>query len=246
MSGHICEKHGQYCDLSCINPNVDNGMMTKVWGPAGWLFLHCITFGYPYVINPDNPEHQTKREDYYKFFYYLGKVFPCKYCRESYQQFLNILSPINKLQSRKELCRWLYDMHNLVNDKLNIPESERPTFEEVEANYELYRAKCLPNNTPSIPTSMDDKLSAVKCGTSSTNGNLNTKGCVIPANGKPCRSVIKIVPSSLPTKNQPDFSSNSSNDYLLINKNLKFPTVLISDGNQTSGSDYVFSFDAEK
>ena len=29
-----------------------------------------------------------------------------------------------------------------------------------------------------------------------------------------------------------------------INKNLKFPTVLISDGNQTSGSDYVFSFDA--
>ncbi|GAA4054956.1 hypothetical protein [Flavobacterium chungnamense] len=29
-----------------------------------------------------------------------------------------------------------------------------------------------------------------------------------------------------------------------INKNLSFPTVLISDGNQTSGSDYVFSFDA--
>ena len=28
-----------------------------------------------------------------------------------------------------------------------------------------------------------------------------------------------------------------------INKNLIFPTVLISDGNQTSGSDYVFSFD---
>ena len=26
-----------------------------------------------------------------------------------------------------------------------------------------------------------------------------------------------------------------------INKNLKFPTVLISDGNQTSGSDYVLS-----
>lgn len=28
-----------------------------------------------------------------------------------------------------------------------------------------------------------------------------------------------------------------------INKNLTFPTVLISDGNQTSGEDYVFSFD---
>lgn len=30
-----------------------------------------------------------------------------------------------------------------------------------------------------------------------------------------------------------------------INKNLKFPTVLISDGNQTTGSDYVFSFDSD-
>ena len=29
-----------------------------------------------------------------------------------------------------------------------------------------------------------------------------------------------------------------------INKNLVFPTVLISDGNQTSGEDYVFGFDA--
>jgi hypothetical protein len=29
-----------------------------------------------------------------------------------------------------------------------------------------------------------------------------------------------------------------------INKHLKFPTVLVSDGNQTSGEDYVFSFDA--
>ncbi len=29
-----------------------------------------------------------------------------------------------------------------------------------------------------------------------------------------------------------------------INKNLSFPTILISDGNQTSGSDFVFSFDA--
>lgn len=29
-----------------------------------------------------------------------------------------------------------------------------------------------------------------------------------------------------------------------INKNILFPTVLITDGNQTSGSDYVFSFDS--
>ena len=48
---NICKTHGNNCDGRCIDPNVDNGMMTKVWGPTGWLFLHCVTFGYPYVIN---------------------------------------------------------------------------------------------------------------------------------------------------------------------------------------------------
>ena len=47
----ICKTHGKNCDGACIDPNVDNGMMTKVWGPPGWLFLHCLTFGYPYTIN---------------------------------------------------------------------------------------------------------------------------------------------------------------------------------------------------
>ena len=48
-----------------------------------------------------------------------------------------------------------------------------------------------------------------------------------------------------------DFKGNQTNidavaqNLKSINKNLKFPTVLISDGNQTSGSDYVFSFDGD-
>jgi len=47
-----------------------------------------------------------------------------------------------------------------------------------------------------------------------------------------------------------DFKGNQTNldevakNIKSINKNLSFLTVLITDGNQTSGSDYVFSFDA--
>ena len=38
---------------SLDNPsNSQNGIMTKIWGPAGWLFLHCVSFGYP--TDPDN------------------------------------------------------------------------------------------------------------------------------------------------------------------------------------------------
>jgi hypothetical protein len=245
----VCEKHGRFCDLSCKDPNVDNGMMTKVWGPAGWLFLHAITFGYPYAINPENPDHATKQEDYYKFFYYLGKVLPCKYCRESYQEFMNKLSPIDKLNTRKELTRWMYDLHNLVNDKLNVPMRERPSFEEVEKTYENYRARCAAlhgkdsmegfgtSESSEVMNAADAEVykwghvsgsagmvnsivkqgnqwANEKCGSPSTNG----KGCTIPANGKPCRSVIKIV--ELPQATQPTDPNNfaKSNDYLLISK----------------------------
>ena len=83
-----CTNHGVKCDgEECANKNVDNGLMTRIWGPSGWLFLHCISFGYPYKIDPTNPEHIEKQNDYYRFFYYLGKVMPCKYCRISYMIF---------------------------------------------------------------------------------------------------------------------------------------------------------------
>jgi hypothetical protein len=182
MSAHICEKHGKYCDRSCTNPNVDNGMMTKVWGPAGWLFLHSVAYGYPYVINPDNPDHITKKEDYYKFFYYLGRIFPCKYCRESYQQFLKEIPLVDKLNTRRDLCKWLYDIHNKVNDKLGVPASDRPTFEEVDAKYEAFRAKCTGN--PANNANVEGF------------GNLivppKPTGCVVPANGTSSKSVITI------------------------------------------------------
>ena len=62
-------------------------MMTKVWGPAGWLFLHCVTFGYPYAINPENLDHAYKQDHYKTFFNLVGYILPCKYCRESYIEF---------------------------------------------------------------------------------------------------------------------------------------------------------------
>ncbi|UQD56973.1 hypothetical protein [Flavobacterium sp. K5-23] len=39
---------------------------------------------------------------------------------------------------------------------------------------------------------------------------------------------------------------NISKNLKSINKNIDFPTVIITDGNQTTGNDYVFSFDSAK
>lgn len=196
-----CEKHGQKCNgQECYNKNVDNGLMTRLWGPSGWLFLHCVTFGYPYKIDPTNPEHLEKQNDYYRFFYYLGKVLPCKYCRNSYDEFFLKNSLLSHLGSRRELAKWLYNIHNLVNDKLGVPACERPSFEEITERYESFRAACKP---------LTEKEKNDKVG----------KGCIAPASGKPKRSVIKVVeyePS--PTKATPLQEYPKSDDYYVISK----------------------------
>ena len=202
-----CNNHGPKCDgAECANKNLDNGLMTRLWGPSGWLFLHCITFGYPYKINPTNPEHLEKQNDYYRFFYYLGKVLPCKYCRESYMEFFTQISPMSRLGTRKEFTKWLYDIHNLVNDKLGVPKCDVPSFEEVEERYQSFRAAC----KPLTETQKKDNAA---------------KGCIAPEDGKPKRCVIKVVEYEKPpetTAQSTQLPSSTafpkSDDYFVVSK----------------------------
>jgi hypothetical protein len=205
-----CENHGSKCNgQECANKNVDNGLMTRLWGPSGWLFLHCITFGYPYKIDPTNPEHLAKQNDYYRFFYYLGKVLPCKYCRNSYDEFFAKNSPMRHLGSREDLSKWLFDVHNMVNDKLGVPACERPSFDEIKERYESFRAACKP---------LTEKERNDKAG----------KGCIAPASGKPKRSVIKVVEydqtAPKPTALQ---EYPKSDDYIVLSKTTAMVLVFI-------------------
>jgi hypothetical protein len=215
-----CSRHGENCDARCIDPNVDNGMMTKVWGPAGWLFLHCVSFGYPYAINDQNPDHATKKEDYMNFFYYLGKVLPCKYCRDSYMEFYKELNLNNNLDTREQLTKWLYDMHNKVNHKLGVPECQIPTYEELQDKYEKFRAKCKKT------TEEERELN-------------KSKGCIAPADGTAKRAIVKIVnfnKGDITRRNnvERDFSGIPNQDeYVVFHKNtiiygIMFIVILIS------------------
>lgn len=208
-----CTNHGPKCNgAECANKNLDNGLMTRLWGPSGWMFLHCITFGYPYKIDPTNAEHLEKQNDYYRFFYYLGKVLPCKYCRDSYMDFFLKLSPMSHLGTRKEFTKWLYDIHNMVNDKLGVPKCETPSFEEIEERYQSFRAACKPI-------------------TESQRANNASKGCIAPADGKPKRSVIKVVEYEKTPESTKSSSANNSqafpksDDYFILNKNTTYITL---------------------
>lgn len=169
-----CGIHGPNCNGDCVDPNIENGMTTKTWGPPGWFFLHSVAFGYPYKIDMTNEKHKHKKHQYSTFFRYIGTVLPCKYCRESYMDFIRLNPVENNLDTREQLCKWLFDIHNLVNDKLGVAEDCRPTFKEHQQRFEQYRAKCK-------KTTDDERENNI------------AKGCITPATGKKNKCIIKIV-----------------------------------------------------
>ena len=114
-------------------------MDTTKWGPSGWVYLHTLTFNYP-----DNPSKKTK-QIYKRYFTMTGDILPCKYCRESYKEFIKELPLEPALESRDKLTKWFYDIHNKVNNKLKkqgLNKKKNPSFKSVCENYESFRASC--------------------------------------------------------------------------------------------------------
>ena len=147
----------------------NNGMMTKVWGPPGWMFLHAVVFGYPTdPVQFDNDNDLipgTTSQRYANMLRSIGHVLPCKYCRASYNQYVKELPLTNAvLKDRSTLTRWLYNIHNKVNDKLGL---KRCSFNKHAKQYESYRAQC-------------------------TTGP--QKGCITPLSGIKIRSRVLVYP----------------------------------------------------
>lgn len=83
-------------------------MNTLFWGRPAWKFLFSIA----------NNFNQKEKKQYQDFFISLKNILPCKYCRNSYKQYIKDIPIKNYLSSRKEFIYWLYLIHNKVNDKL--------------------------------------------------------------------------------------------------------------------------------
>lgn len=123
------------------NDYKNNGLITKIWGGPGWIFNHSVTFGFPLEPTPE------QKEIYKNYFTLLGDVLPCKYCRDSYKKFItegNTILNDDVLQNRHTLTKWFYDLHEKVNDKLEMDYAT--SYQEVVDKYESFRAKCgIPN-----------------------------------------------------------------------------------------------------
>jgi hypothetical protein len=117
--------------------NSNNGLITKIWGPPAWKFLHCVSFGYP--IEPT----EQQKQDYLNFFTNIKNILPCKYCRISYEKFITEgCTKLDKdtMKNRDSLTRWFYNIHEKVNHKLDVV--YETTYDDVQERYESFRAKC--------------------------------------------------------------------------------------------------------
>ena len=89
------------------------GMLTSVWGPPMWLFLHTVSFNYP-----PHPT-ATDKKQYRRFIYNLRYILPCGHCRVNLKKNLKMM-PLRmaNLRNRDAFSRWVFKLHELVNTML--------------------------------------------------------------------------------------------------------------------------------
>ena len=117
-------------------------IITKVWGPPTWFFLHSMAMSYPKRINENNPEHRRKRNAMFALLSNLGEVLPCGLCGTSYNSYIREpnLSIWEHLNTRGSLVEFIYKIHNRVNEKLGVPKCDIPSFREVVEFYSQFIA----------------------------------------------------------------------------------------------------------
>ncbi len=178
--------------------NSGDGMLTSVWGPSMWHYLHTMSFNYP--VNP-TPENKKQYKD---FIVSLQYVLPCKYCRMNLSNnFKKIPITMDCMKNRETFSKYIYNLHETVNRMLN--KTSNLTYNDVRDRYEHFRSRC----TEEKPKIFDFK----KVNVSKTKKK-KEKGCTEPLYGKKSKCIIKIVP-------QEDKSATFQMDKQCIKKKLE-------------------------
>ena len=159
--------------------NANDGMISSVWGPAMWHYLHTMSFNYPV-----NPTIEDKR-NYKCFVMNLQYVLPCKYCRMNLKtNFKQLPLKNSDMKNRDTFSRYIYELHELVNRMLD--KKSNLTYCEVRERYEHFRSRCT-----------DEKPKIFKFTKTLKNKKKKEKGCTEPLYGQKSKCIINIVPQSV-------------------------------------------------
>lgn len=97
--------------------SINNNINPKIWGAAGWKFLHAITLAYP-----ENPSYKVK-ESCRNLFFSLQDLLPCSICQDNYKNHtINIPLTDKTLSSRNNLVMWLLKIRNETRKQMGLDE----------------------------------------------------------------------------------------------------------------------------
>ena len=153
--------------------NSEQGMLTSVWGPSLWHFLHVMSFNYP--VKPT----KNQKKYYKEFIYNLQHILPCKYCRINLSNNFKKFPLKNEIfENRHSFSRYIYNLHEVINKLLK--KNSNLSYCEVRDRYENFRSRCTIQNK-------DKNIFNYK-------KLKKEKGCTTPLYGKKSKCVINIVP----------------------------------------------------
>jgi len=154
----------------------NDGMLTTVWGPSMWHFLHTMSFNYPVEPSCDEKQH------YRDFVLSLRNVLPCGKCRKNLCKNLAKLPlTLDRMKSRATFSKYMYDLHELVNTMLH--KTSGLTYAEVRDRYEHFRSRC--TLSPSEMVKDPEKNPEEK---------KPEDGCTEPLYGEKSKCVLHIMP----------------------------------------------------
>jgi hypothetical protein len=154
----------------------NDGMLTTVWGPGVWHYLHTMSFNYPV-----HPTASDKRH-YRNFVLELQYVLPCGKCRKNLaKNFKKLPLTMSHMKSRETFSRYIYDLHETINKMLD--KNSGLTYDMVRERYEHFRARC----------AKPLKFIRSKCNKT----RKTDKGCVVPLYGNKAKCVLQIIPQDV-------------------------------------------------
>ena len=151
-----------------------SGMLTSVWGPPLWHYLHVMSFNYP--VNPTKDD----KKYYSDFICNLRNVLPCKYCR------INLTNNLKEkpllmchMKSRATFSKYIYELHEVINKMLG--KKSNLTYCDVRDRYEQFRSRCTEEKRQVFTFKRSKTIK-------------KEKGCTEPLYGKKSKCVINIIP----------------------------------------------------
>lgn len=148
--------------------NSNDGMLTSIWGPGMWHYLHTMSFNYP--VNPTEKD----KKHYKDFVLSLRHVLPCGKCRANLRNNFKILPLYKKhMKNRGTFSKYIFDLHELINTMLG--KKSGLTYEVVRERYEHFRSRCVNSKTKKRRKTTES-------------------GCVDSLYGEKSKCILQIVP----------------------------------------------------